>query len=144
MKKVLFLCHGNINRSVAAELLTKKYFPSIDVDSAGLKDSAGGELISKKMRTVLKETNDIDSMRRSKKCNHQMMEWADIVFYMDNGNRKRIEDQFPEYMSKCQSLAACLGIPKIPDPAFSKGIDEYHKVVRYIHKAIEHHFTLDQ
>ena len=50
--KVLFLCHGNVNRSAAAEIILKQDYPHIEVKSAGLK-TTDGRITAKKMRDVL-------------------------------------------------------------------------------------------
>ena len=52
--KVLFLCHGNVNRSAAAEIILRYDYPHIEVKSAGLK-TTDGRITAKKMRDVLND-----------------------------------------------------------------------------------------
>ena len=49
--KVLFVCHGNVNRSAAAEIIAKKDYPQLEVKSCGLK-TKDGKITAKKMRDV--------------------------------------------------------------------------------------------
>ncbi len=71
MKKILFICNQNKNRSKTAELLFNKQFQT---KSAGLYN---------------------------KKVNHKQLSWADIVIVMEDQQRSEIAKRFPkEYLKK--------------------------------------------
>ena len=74
MKKLLFICTLNLQRSpTAAEIFKDKY----DTKSAGVADTAKVPLTS------------------------ELLEWADVVFVMEEGHRKFISEKFPkEYLNK--------------------------------------------
>lgn len=80
MKKVLFVCQYNQNRSVAAEHLFKDKF---ETKSAGL---VSGTIVSK-----------------------AALEWADIVYVMEDYMRDYLNDKFAILKSK----VICLDIPNI-------------------------------
>jgi predicted protein tyrosine phosphatase len=82
--KVLFVCHYNRHRSATAERLFCKQ-PDLDVRSAGTSADA---LV---------------------KVNALMLGWADIVFIMDDEQRRTLESEFPGH--PVLDHLACLDIP---------------------------------
>ena len=72
--KLLFICTLNLQRSPTAEKIFKDKY---DTKSAGVADTAKVPLTS------------------------DLLEWADIVFVMEEGHRKFISEKFPkEYLKK--------------------------------------------
>jgi len=73
-KKLLFICTLNLQRSPTAEKIFKDKY---DTKSAGVADTAKVPLSS------------------------DLLEWADVVFVMEEGHRKFISEKFPNlYMKK--------------------------------------------
>lgn len=134
MKKVLFICHGNINRSAAAEIIAKKDYPNLEVKSCGLK-ARQGELTTKKMREALALNGYPTDGIRSTLITEELVDWADKVFYMDNANEKRFEERFGE-LGKAEKLSNYAEVKRIPDPHFAKGIDMHIHVIKLIQKAL--------
>lgn len=135
--KVLFVCHGNINRSAAGEIILKQMKPEWEVKSAALKDTKGGEITSKKMREALKEKGYQTEGIRSTPISQGLVDWADVIFYMDNSNEKKLEEKFGQQIfSKAKRLSNYIGIPKIPDPNFSKTNELHKQVIDMVHAAI--------
>lgn len=133
--KVLFLCHGNVNRSAAAEIITKQDYPHIEVKSAGLK-TTDGRITAKKMRDVLNDVGYKTEGIRSTAVTQELVDWADEIFYMDDANKKRFVDKFGD-LPKAQKLSNLVpGVKKIPDPAFADGTDMHHEVVNLIKTAL--------
>ena len=134
--KVLFLCHGNINRSAAGEIILRRMKPDWKVCSAGLKENAGGSITAKKMRDALNEKGFLTSGIRSQPTTQNLVEWADVIFYMDEGNRKRLEEKFGHVMHKSILLASLIGESKIPDPNFAPNNELHKRVIDMIVKAL--------
>jgi len=127
--KILFVCHGNINRSAAGEIILKQIKPEWNVKSAALKDTKGNEITAKKMRDALGERGYPNEGIRSTAITQDLVDWADVIFYMDDSNRNKLEEKFGiSVFTKCVRLSSLLGIPKIPDPNFAKD-NELHKTV---------------
>jgi protein-tyrosine phosphatase len=134
--KILFVCHGNVNRSAAAEIIAKQEYPSWQVKSCGLK-TKDGKITAKKMRDVLNDSGYKTEGIRSTAITQELVDWADVIFYMDDANEKRFIEQFGE-MTKASKLSNLLpGIKKIPDPAFAEGTDAHRNVVLLIHRALK-------
>ena len=133
--KVLFLCHGNVNRSAAAEIILRQDYPHIEVKSAGLK-TTDGRITAKKMRDVLNNVGYKTEGIRSTAVTQELVDWADEIFYMDDANKKRFVDKFGD-LPKAQKLSNLIpGVKKIPDPAFANGTDMHHEVVNLIKTAL--------
>ena len=133
--KVLFLCHGNVNRSAAAEIILRQDYPHIEVKSAGLK-TTDGRITAKKMRDVLNDHGYKTEGIRSTAVTQELVDWADEIFYMDDANKKRFVDKFGD-LPKAQKLSNLIpGVKKIPDPAFADGTDMHHEVVNLIKTAL--------
>lgn len=127
--KILFVCHGNINRSAAGEIILKQIKPEWEVKSAALKDTKGNEITAKKMRDALNEMGYPTSGIRSTPISLELAYWADVIFYMDDSNEKKLSDKFGNnIISKAIRLGSFIGVRKIPDPNFAKG-NELHKQV---------------
>lgn len=133
--KVLFVCHGNIERSASAEILTKRLYPHWEVKSCGVCDH-DGRITSKKMRIALAERGYATEGIRSSKITQELVDWADRIFYMDGGNERRFVTRFGE-MSKAQRLSDyCVGAKTVPNPAWCKDLTLHLKIVDLILEAL--------
>lgn len=133
--KVLFVCHGNVNRSAAAEVIAKQDYPFLEVKSCGLK-TTDGKIISKKMRESLEKIGYNNLEVRSTVITRDLVDWADQIFYMDDANEKRFIEKFGQ-MDKAQKLSNLIpGVKKIPDPAYCKGTEVHEEVINLIKEAL--------
>jgi len=135
--KVLFVCHGNINRSAAGEIILKSIKPEWEIKSAALKETKGGEITAKKMRDALCELGYKTEGIRSTPINQQLVDWADIIFYMDDSNKNKLEEKFGQQIfKKSIRISSLIGVPKIPDPNFAKDNELHKQVISMLEKAL--------
>jgi predicted protein tyrosine phosphatase len=84
--RVLFVCRLNRHRSATAERLFCKR-QDLDVRSAGTSEDA--------MVWI----------------NERMLDWADLIFVMDDDQQRKLKEMFPEHPAL--QRAVCLDIPDI-------------------------------
>ena len=83
-RRVLFICHLNRSRSATAERVFCKHH-DLDVRSAGTASDARVQV------------------------NTRMLEWADVIFTMDNTQQEALERLFPGHPALPRLI--CLDIP---------------------------------
>ena len=96
MKKVLFICHGNICRSPMAEFIFKKLVSDSGLDSEFEIDSAAtsteeiGNGLYPPARDVLKKHNVPIGQHRSRQINRTDLEYFDYIIAMEGYNIKNL------------------------------------------------------
>lgn len=100
MKRVLFVCMGNICRSPAAEGVFKKLVDdagrssSFDIDSAGTIAHHAGERADSRMRTAAAGRGyNLDSIAR--RIEHRDFDDFDLIVAMDEDNYRDISGMSP-------------------------------------------------
>ena len=83
MKKVLFVCSKNKLRSKTAETIFANQ-PGMEVSSAGLDNDAINKLTP------------------------ELVEWAEIIFVMENNHKNKLQKKFKYYLNKQRII--CLNI----------------------------------
>lgn len=144
---VLVLCHGNICRSPLATVLMRKYGFG-DVICAGFKES--GKRSPKKMRDYAKAHFDVDlEAHRSVQVTPKDLEEAELILYMDGGQRGRLEEMWKaagltesrgELNQFAEPLGRYLSPPqeRIGDPMFQKGDStEFAEIMTQLDKAAQ-------
>ena len=95
MKKILFVCLGNICRSPAAEgvfldlIVKKNQQAEFEVDSEGTGDWHIGELPDKRMRSAALNRG-IELTSRARQFNRVDFDKFDLVIVMDDSNFKNV------------------------------------------------------
>ena len=134
--KILVVCHGNVMRSQLAELAFRS--KGFDVVSAGMK-TKDGKAMAKKMRIVARElgyvvSEDRNEYPRSKVATQDLIDWADVIYYMDAPNLRRLNEQFghsDKYLPLDRDK-------RVPDPAFHSDIEFWRSVGKQIQESVCH------
>lgn len=142
MKQILVLCHGNINRSAAAEAFLKKCLVGWSVTSAGFVNP--GRRASAKMREAVRKVSNgkthLDA-HRSQLVTPQMCREADVILFMDGGNLRRLRglvdgEEFAVQKAVPLGKWASPPVERIADPAFmAKASPEFKATVEQIYDA---------
>lgn len=133
MKKIIFVCHGSICRSPAAEMIFRKTIKErgledqFSVTSLALSNEEIGNDIYPPMRRTL-NARGIPMIRHSaRRLTQRDVDDCDHLFYMDASNRRILSYLVNDPQGKCKPVFAySKGIIEIEDPWYS---DRYDKVI---------------
>lgn len=140
MKKILFVCLGNICRSPLAEGVARKYIEEngldLYIDSAGTSNWHEGETpCDNSVRVAGNYGVDI-SAQRSRPITKEDIEKFDCVVAMDEENRKNLENFGFTKIYKLGDFGGYDG-ENVPDPYFFKGFEGFEKVFKMVERCVE-------
>ena len=148
VKKILFVCLGNICRSPAAEGIFKKKIKDRDLENLFVVDSAGtgswhiGNLADRRMRQS-SSLRGIELTSRSRQIEENDLYEFDLILVMDKDNlhavKSLINDQYNLINSKIKlilSYSKNSKLDEVPDPYYG-GQDGFDKVLDLLDQAID-------
>lgn len=151
-KGVLFVCHGNICRSPAAEgvfrslLKERKLEEHVLVDSAGTSDEHEGDLPHSVTRKVAAKYG-IELNHRSRQLITSDFDRFDLILVMDNWNMRNASAiarsegdraRLRLYRSFDPHIKTMNRIPEVPDPYYGgiEGFEQVHEIFQRTSPAI--------
>ena len=148
VKKILFVCLGNICRSPAAEGIFKKKIKERDLENLFVVDSAGtggwhvGNLADRRMREAAL-SRGIELTSRSRKIDHNDLYEFDHILVMDKDNlnavKSLIKDNTYPINSKIKlilSYSKKSQLDEVPDPYYG-GQNGFENVLDLLDDAID-------
>ncbi len=105
VSNVLFVCSANLCRSPMAEIHLKyltKDLKRVNIRSAGMNAITGMELYEESKK-LLKE-NNLKTKHTSKLLTKHTLDWADLIFVMENRHKNYITYLSPENKNKIRFL----------------------------------------
>ncbi len=142
--KVLFVCLGNICRSVTAQAVLEKLAAqmsvAIEVDSAGTANyHVGKSPDSRSQKAALKRGVDI-SAYAARQVTEDDFHNFDYIFAMDKENLKNLQALQPKAGSASLALFlegfGSLGVNQVPDPYYGDG-DGFETVLNLLEDACQ-------
>lgn len=141
MKNLIFVCHGNICRSPAAEWIMKYLIKQYQMEdrfsviSRAVSLEEIGNDIYPPMKRALNKANVPFETHHAKQITKQDYEWADFIFYMDDSNFRYLnyltEDTDKKYIKITEYTKNPIDID---DPWYS---GEYDIVINQIWESCE-------
>ena len=120
---IIFVCHGNICRSVAAEYIAKK----LDIDkkhqfiSRATSFEEIGNDIYPPMKQELRRQDIPFSYHEARRIDQNDYDWADIIFYMDDENKYSLKYMFKDDKNKIKPIYEYTpGLFEIEDPWYTR------------------------
>ena len=148
VKKILFVCLGNICRSPAAEGIFKKKIKDRELENLFVVDSAGtggwhvGNLAERRMREAAL-SRGIELTSRSRKIDHNDLYEFDHILVMDKDNlnavKSLIKDNTYPINSKIKlilSYSKKSQLDEVPDPYYG-GQNGFENVLDLLDDAID-------
>ena len=148
VKKVLFVCLGNICRSPAAEGIFKQKIKERDLEKLFVVDSAGtggwhvGNLADPRMReTAL--SRGIELTSRSRQIEENDLYEFDHIFVMDNDNLDAVKSLIKDHKNPIKSKIKLIlnysqnsQLEEVPDPYYG-GQNGFDKVIDLLDDAMD-------
>ena len=133
--QILFVCYGNINRSILAEryFRIKTVGMPIACSSAGFHDEDGRPADPAMIKVAERRGIDLSSAS-SKHINNNLIAEADLIFVMEQQHYQRIATEQPEAAERTFLLDAR---GEIDDP-YGKPPDAYAKCLDAVTQSIDH------
>ena len=127
--KIIFVCHGSICRSPAAEMIFKTLCDKYDVISRALSHEEIGNDIYPPMKKELTNRGIPFTRHYASYLTDKEFADADYIFYMDSSNQYLLKRRFGESQKTLPIFHFTEGIYEIEDPWYT---DNYKKVVDQI------------
>jgi protein-tyrosine phosphatase len=99
VRRVVFICHGNICRSPFAERIFAAACPHVATRSAGLAASGGDPAQPGALRVAREHGIDL-AMHRSTPLDADLVGWADLIVGMEGHHVREVERRWPEGAGK--------------------------------------------
>ena len=132
--KIIFVCHGSICRSPAAEMIFKMYSKDHEVISRALTHEEIGNDIYPPMKMELLRNNIPFSHHEATYLTDQDFEECDYLFYMNEENLYYLKRRFGQNKKILPIYQFTPSIDEIEDPWYT---DNYSKVVKQITTCIK-------
>ena len=133
MLNIVFVCHGNICRSPAAEYIMKSLSDNFNVISRATSFEEIGNDIYPPMKKVLKENGYSFSHHYAQRINQKDFNEADYIFYMDDENYRALHYLFGESEKIKPINIFTPSVKEIEDPWYT---NRYIFVLKQIEKCV--------
>ena len=141
MLTIIFVCHGNICRSVAAEYILKKKIKDLHLEdrlccfSRATSNEEIGNDIYPPMKDELRKRGIPFTRHFAERITQKDYDLADYIFYMDNNNKRYLNFLLDDYKNIIKPVTCFDDYNfEIEDPWYS---DNFKKVCDELSKEID-------
>jgi protein-tyrosine-phosphatase len=143
IKTVLFVCYGNIARSLIAEGYMRKMVAEKNLETHVLSAGLNAKLPPpKETMTIINREHMNLQNRTSTQLTREMLNEADLILTMEQAHKKAILLYYPQIKNKVFTLKEFAGETKdldIKDP-YGKGLETYEACAEEIESIIRGSF----
>ena len=130
MKKIIFVCHGNICRSPAAEYIMKKLSSDfIVISRATSYEEIGNDIYPPMKRELIKNNIPFDRHYASRITYEDYID-ADYIFYMDDENYYSLMNRFGSSDKILPIYKYTPSINEIEDPWYTGRFDVVFRQIK--------------
>lgn len=140
MRKIIFVCHGNICRSVAAEFIVKQILKEQNnrqitvISRATSREEIGNDIYPPMKKALLSHGIPFE-IHRATQINQDDYEWADEIYYMDENNRRYLDYLLSDHKKIIFPISRFTpSMSEIDDPWYT---GEYDIVVIELQKCLQ-------
>ena len=129
MKKILFVCHGNICRSPMAEFIMKDMVKKAGrekefiIDSVAVSREEEGNPVYPPARRELHKRGIACDGHKARRITEKELDSFDYIYYMDSRNWQYLTRLFGEKAAKCQPLLS----RDVADPYYCGGFEQTYQ-----------------
>ena len=141
MLTIIFVCHGNICRSVAAEYILKKKIKDLHLEdrlccfSRATSNEEIGNDVYPPMKDELRKRGIPFTRHFAERITQKDYDLADYIFYMDNNNKRYLNFLLDDYKNIIKPITCFDDYNfEIEDPWYS---DNFKKVCDELSKEID-------
>ena len=141
MRNIIFICHGNICRSVAAEYIAKDMDKEhrFNIISRATSLEEIGNDIYPPMKRELNRQSIPFSYHQATRITQKDYDWADVIYYMDDNNLYYLNRLLVDTGNKFKPVFMYTsGIDEIEDPWYT---GNFTKVVNQLKECIKDIFN---
>ncbi|MCR5505683.1 MAG: low molecular weight phosphotyrosine protein phosphatase [Bacilli bacterium] len=136
-KNIIFICHGNICRSVAAEYIAKdmdKEHRFNIISRATSLEEIGNDIYPPMKRELYRQSIPY-GYHEAQRIDEVDYDWADVIYYMDDNNLRYLNRLLMDKDHKFKPVFIYSeGIKEIEDPwytgNFSKVVDQLKRCIK--------------
>ena len=133
---IIFVCHGNICRSVAAEYIAKHFDKEHRhniISRATSFEEIGNDIYPPMKQTLAQEGIPFD-IHHATRINQKDYDWADVIYYMDDENKWSLDRIVNDIKGKIKPIYQYTpDIYEIEDPWYTRN---FQKVVTQIKRCV--------
>ena len=140
MKRIIFLCHGNICRSVAAKWIAIQYVNShvlsetFEIESRACSSEEIGNDIYPPMKAALRRAGAPFGPHSAERLTQREYQGSDVIYYMDRSNLRYLSYSFQDVRHIFKPICEGMPFDEIEDPWYTGNFD---LVVKQIKACVE-------